>query len=101
MYQDFNESEEYEQDPLENSMLQEMHEAEMEHSMRWSYKRIQSMGIDNWFKIFPYDTKKKIRIVENMMLWFADPSREEYEKSAFLREALDRIQTITTVKQSM
>jgi hypothetical protein len=100
MYQDFNESEEYNQDPLENSMLREMYEAEMEHSMRWSYKRIQSMGIDNWFKIFPYDTDKKIRIVENMMLWFADPSREEYEKSAFLREALDRIQSITMTKQS-
>jgi hypothetical protein len=101
MYEDLNDLGNYEQDPLENSMLQEMYEAEIEHSMRWSYKRIQSMGIDNWFKVFPYDAQKKVRIVENMMLWFAHPDREEYEKAAFLREALDRVKSNLVVNQSM
>jgi hypothetical protein len=91
MYEDLNNLENYDQDPLENSMLQEMFEAEISHSMRWTYERISKMGISKWFEIFPYEKKRKIKIIENMMLWFADPQREEYEKSAYLRNALNYV----------
>jgi hypothetical protein len=79
------------EDPIGNDFLREVYEAELEQSMRWSYSRIEKMGIDKWFQIFPFSQKKKERIVENMMLWFAHEDREEYEKSAYLKTGLDRL----------
>jgi hypothetical protein len=76
-----------------NEFLREVYEAELEQSMRWSYGRIEKMGIDQWFRVFPFHREKKIRIIENMMLWFADPAREEYEKSAYLRKGLDQLKS--------
>jgi hypothetical protein len=76
---------------LGNEFLREVYEAELEQSMRWSYSRIEKMGIEQWFRVFPFHRDKKIRIIENMMHWFAALPREEYEKSAYLRKGLDQL----------
>jgi hypothetical protein len=85
---------EFEYQESEDTLLREIYESEIEHSMRWSYNRIEKIGVDKWFQIFPYHPEKKMRILENMMFWFADPSREEYEKSAFLKKGLEEIKSI-------
>jgi hypothetical protein len=84
----------FEEDDSTNPLLKEIYDSELEHSMRWSFDRMETIGIDKWFQIFPYHPDKKIRIVENMISWFADPAREEYEKCAYLKRGLDEVKKL-------
>jgi len=80
-------------DPVEKAKLQEIYEAEIENAMREAFQFIEEMGEDNWIKSnkVPITTSRKLTIVENMINWFADPIREEYEKAAKMKRILDKI----------
>ena len=80
-------------DPVEKAKLQEIYEAEIENAMREAFQFIEEMGEDNWIKSnkVPISASRKLTIVENMINWFADPVREEYEKASKMKRILDKI----------
>jgi hypothetical protein len=80
-------------DPVEKQKLQEIHEEEIENAMREAYQFIEEMGEENWLRSnqVPLAPDRKKKILTNMIEWFANPDREEYEKSAKLKILLDKI----------
>lgn len=80
-------------DPVEKQKLREVYEEEIENAMREAYRFIEELGEDNWLKSnhVPLAPDRKKKILNNMIQWFADPDREEYEKSAKLMNILKRI----------
>jgi hypothetical protein len=95
MSNEFNDYEDHDEeiDPIEKIQLQEVHEAEIESAMREAYRFIEELGDDKWLKSnhVPLAPERKKVILNNMINWFANPEREEYEKSAKLKRILDKI----------
>lgn len=94
MFDNDNDNEfENELDPVEAAKLQELYEAEIENAMRAAFQFIEEIGEDQWInsRSIPVTHTRKKTIIENMMNWFADPQREEYEKAAKLHRMLQKI----------
>ena len=66
---------------------------EINHETYMNYIQSFRQLKDNWIKSnkVPITTSRKLTIVENMINWFADPIREEYEKAAKMKRILDKI----------
>ena len=88
-YEDF----ENDLDPVEKAKLQEAYEEEIENAMREAYRFIEELGEEKWLRSnhVPLAPDRKKIILTNMIDWFAKPEREEYEKSAKLKQILDKI----------
>jgi len=71
----------------------------VEEAMRHSFVFINSMGLENFIDPaqVPYTVAKKIKIIQNMILWFSMPQREEYEVCAELKLILDRLIEIENI----
>jgi hypothetical protein len=85
--EDFNQEE---IDPVQRAEMEEIYRAEIEAAMRSAFAYIEEdLGWDAWIankKIG--DRDRKLKILDNMMLWFASPEVEEYEKSARIKRAI-------------
>jgi hypothetical protein len=89
-FENFNE----EIDPVQKAELESLYQAEIEKSMREAYDFIENkMGWDNWISDRNRSVSKdrRVRILTNMMNWFAGPNIEEYEKAAKIKRTLDKI----------
>ena len=63
----------------------ELHEAELEISMRAAFQFIEEYGALNWLNDRKHQkSSNKRTILDNMINWFANEEREEYEKCAQL-----------------
>lgn len=80
-------------DPVEKAKLQEAYDEELEEAMRTAFGYIEDVGEESWLstKGIPVSSTRKKTILTNMMNWFADPRREEYEKSAKLQRMISRL----------
>lgn len=86
-----------EQNEFENEFAQEqtereLHEAELEYSMREAFKFIEEFGGENWIADKKHQkSSNKRTILDNMINWFAHNEREEYEKCAKLKKLMDQL----------
>jgi hypothetical protein len=87
-FEDFNNDE---LDPVDKTKLDEQYQAELENSMRFAYQQISELGIVDWARMVNFPEEKKLRILTNMMEWYASPDREEYEKAAVLKRGIDTL----------
>jgi hypothetical protein len=87
-FEDFNNDE---LDPVDKAKLDEQYQAELENSMRFAYQQISELGIVDWARMVNFPEEKKLRILTNMMEWYASPDREEYEKAAVLKRGIDTL----------
>jgi hypothetical protein len=78
-------------DPVDKAKLDEQYQAELENSMRFAYQQISELGIVDWARMVNFPEEKKLRILTNMMEWYASPDREEYEKAAVLKRGIDTL----------
>ena len=85
--------EQEELDPVQRAEMEAEYLAEIETSMRSAFRYIEEdLGWEAWCANRTMgDTAKKLRILDNMMLWFASPEVEEYEKSARIKRAIDTL----------
>ena len=84
------ENEMEELDPVQKAELEAQYQEEIGKAMRSAFAYIEEdLGWEAWLnnRVIGDSTKKK-RILENMMLWFASPEVEEYEKSARIKRAI-------------
>ena len=80
-------------DPVQKAELEAQYQEEIGKAMRSAFAYIEEdLGWEAWIanRVIGDSTKKK-RILENMMIWFASPEVEEYEKSARIKRAIDDI----------
>jgi hypothetical protein len=75
-------------DPVHKAQLQEQYDTEIALSMTEAYRVIHDMGVEKWANRMSFGNEKKIRILENMVKWYADPEREEYEIADELNKGL-------------
>jgi hypothetical protein len=87
-FEDFNNDE---LDPVDKAKLEEQYQAELENSMRFAYQQISELGINDWARMVNFPDDKKLRILTNMMEWYASPDREEYEKAAVLKRGIETL----------
>jgi hypothetical protein len=87
--EDFNQ----EIDPVQKAELEAQYQEEIAKAMRSAFRYIEEdLGWDAWIankKIG--DRDRKLKILDNMMIWFASPEVEEYEKSARIKRAIDTL----------
>ena len=88
--EDFNQDE---LDPVQKAEMEALYNEEIERAMRSAYSFIEEdMGWEAWIANKTVgDTARKRKILTNMMNWFASPEVEEYEKSAKIKRAIDRL----------
>ena len=88
--EDFNQEE---IDPVQRAEMEEIYRAEIAAAMRSAFAYIEEdLGWEAWIankKIG--DRDRKLKILDNMMIWFASPEVEEYEKSARIKRAIDTL----------
>jgi len=86
--EDFNQEE---RDPVHEAEMEALYREEMERAMRSAYSFIEEdMGWEAWIANRAIgDAARKRKILTNMMMWFASPEVEEYEKSARIKRAID------------
>jgi hypothetical protein len=82
MFDDNEEFEDMENDPLYQAEMLAIYEEELEQSMRFAYSMIEEVGIESWSWNVPYGKERKIRLLQNMVKWYEE--REEYEVCAEL-----------------
>ena len=89
--EDFNQEDEL--DPVQRAELEAEYAEEIERAMRSAFSYIEEdMGWEAWLANRTIgDTARKRKILENMMMWFASPEVEEYEKSAVIKRAIDTL----------
>jgi hypothetical protein len=87
-FEDFNNDE---LDPVDKAKLDEQYQAELENSMRFAYQQISELGINDWARMVNFPDEKKLRILTNMIEWYASPDREEYEKAAVLKLGIETL----------
>ena len=77
-------------DPVQRAEMEALYRVEIETSMRGAFRYIEEdLGWEAWCANRTMgDVEKKRRILDNMMLWFASPEVEEYEKSARIKRAI-------------
>ena len=80
-------------DPVQKAELELQYQEEIGKAMRSAFSYIEEdMGWEAWLANRAIgDTKRKRKILENMMIWFASPEVEEYEKSARIKRAIDTL----------
>lgn len=79
-------------DPVEKAKLQEQYETEIAASMTAALDMIHDMGgIDAWIRTVNFSIEKKVKILTNMMNWYAAPEREMYEVAAELRDGITKL----------
>jgi hypothetical protein len=79
-------------DPVEKARLQEQYETEIAASMTAALDMIHDMGgLDTWIRTVNFSKDKKVKILTNMMNWFAAPEREMYEEAAEMRDGLQKL----------
>jgi hypothetical protein len=79
-------------DPVEKAKLQEQYETEIAASMTAALDMIHDMGgLDTWIRTVNFSKEKKVKILTNMMNWFAAPEREMYEEAAEMRDGLQKL----------
>ena len=88
--EDFNREE---LDPVQKAELELQYQEEIERAMRSAFAYIEEdLGWEGWMANRAIgDNKRKRKILENMMNWFASPEVEEYEKSARIKRAIDTL----------
>ena len=80
-------------DPVQRAELETQYQEEIERAMRSAFAYIEEdLGWEAWLanRAIGDNTRKK-KILENMMMWFASPEVEEYEKSAVIKRAIDTL----------
>jgi hypothetical protein len=79
-----------ENDPVQRAEMEELYRAEVASAMRSAFAYIEEdLGWEAWIANRTIgDRERKRRILDNMMLWFASPEVEEYEKSARIKRAI-------------
>ena len=80
-------------DPVQKAELEAQYQEEIGKAMRSAFAYIEEdLGWEAWIanRVIG-DSKRKRKILENMMIWFASPEVEEYEKSARIKRAIDDI----------
>ena len=77
-------------DPVQRAEMEALYRVEIETSMRGAFRYIEEdLGWEAWIANRSIgDRERKHRILDNMMLWFASPEVEEYEKSARIKRAI-------------
>lgn len=91
--EEFEEFANEELDPVEEIKLRELYDKEMEDSMRTAFRFIEEIGIDSFIQEgTEVSPERKLRILRNMVDWFAHPDREEYEKAAILQSGVNKLQ---------
>ena len=82
-----------ENDPIQRAEMEALYRAEIETSMRSAFRYIEEdLGWEAWIANRSIgDRERKHRILDNMMLWFASPEVEEYEKSARIKRAIETL----------
>lgn len=78
--------------PLRYGEELESAEKQLEASMRFAYSVIEAVGPEEWAAHDDFVRERKINILNNMIKWHIDPDREEYEKAALLKRALDQLE---------
>ena len=80
-------------DPVQRAEMEALYRAEIETSMRSAFRYIEEdLGWEAWIANRSIgDRERKHRILDNMMLWFASPEVEEYEKSARIKRAIETL----------
>ena len=79
-------------DPVDKARLQEQYETEIAASMTAALDMIHDMGgIDTWIRTVNFSVEKKVKILTNMMNWYAAPERENYEVAAELRDGIKKL----------
>jgi hypothetical protein len=84
--EDFNQ----ELDPVQKAELELQYQEEIGKAMRSAFRYIEEdLGWEAWIENRSIgDRARKLKILDNMMLWFASPEVEEYEKSARIKRAI-------------
>ena len=80
-------------DPVQKAELEAQYQEEIGKAMRSAVRYIEEdLGWEAWIANRSIgDRERKRRILDNMMLWFASPEVEEYEKSAKIKKAIDTL----------
>ena len=80
-------------DPVQRAEMEALYRVEIETSMRGAFRYIEEdLGWEAWIANRSIgDRERKHRILDNMMLWFASPEVEEYEKSARIKRAIETL----------
>ena len=80
-------------DPVQRAEMEAEYRAEIETSMRSAFAYIEEdLGWEAWCANRTIgDRTRKLKILDNMMRWFASPEVEEYEKSARIKRAMDTL----------
>ena len=80
-------------DPVQKAELEAQYQEEIGKAMRSAFRYIEEdLGWEAWISNRSIgDRERKRRILDNMMLWFASPEVEEYEKSAKIKKAIDTL----------
>jgi hypothetical protein len=86
---------EFDQSEANFSENLEKAELQLAESMRFAYATIEETGPEKWVREVPFPHQKKLNILNNMIKWHIDPDREEYEKAALLKRALDALANLT------
>ena len=82
----------FEQEFQNEQTERELHEAELEISMRAAFQFIEEYGAQNWLDDRKHQkSSNKRTILDNMINWFANEEREEYEKCAKLQKLVDKL----------
>jgi len=87
--EDFNQ----ELDPVQKAELELQYQEEIGKAMRSAFAYIEEdLGWEAWCANRTMgDNARKLKILDNMMRWFASPEVEEYEKSATIKRAIDSL----------
>jgi hypothetical protein len=82
-----------EMDPVQKAELESQYQEEIEKAMRSAFAYIEEdLGWEGWMANRAIgDAARKRKILTNMMMWFASPEVEEYEKSARIKRAIDTL----------
>ena len=82
-----------EMDPVQKAELESQYQEEIAKAMRSAFSYIEEdMCWEAWLENRDIgDTKRNRTILTNMMIWFASPEVEEYEKSARIKRAIDTL----------
>jgi hypothetical protein len=80
-------------DPVQKAEMEAQYHEEIEKAMRSAFAYIEEdLGWEAWMANRAIgDAARKRKILENMMMWFASPEVEEYEKSARIKRAIDSL----------
>jgi hypothetical protein len=87
--EDFNQ----ELDPVQKAELELQYQEEIGKAMRSAFRYIEEdLGWEAWIENRSIgDRARKLKILDNMMIWFASPEVEEYEKSARIKRAIETL----------